>query len=1117
VKCPQCQFDNPAQQKFCGECGARLQLLCPGCGVANPPGFKFCGECGVFLAPLAGSTGGPAGGTAGTVAAPAGAAGSPILPPAAEPAAPEREHKQVTVLFCDLAGAAGLAERLGPEGMHALLKQLFELALSEVHRYEGTISQFLGDGFMALFGAPIAHEDHAHRALLAALGLQKQLQERGAEVAAGVPLGLRMGLDTGSVVVGSIGGIGGIGSAGGIGRADYTAVGDARNVAAQLQQSAPPGAIVVSAATASQVEGHVQLEALPPVRIAEREEPLAAFRVLGLRFGQVDRAAGRRGGPLSPFVGRERELEVLLELKAQAAAGQGQVAGIAGEAGSGKSRLLYELRRRLGSRPVAYLSGRCLSYGAGIPYLPLLDMLRGAWNLHDLQDPEQIGARIRTSLLEVGDDPGESLPYFLRLLGVQAGTEGLAGLEAQAVQTRTFAALRRMLLAAGRRSLLILEIEDLHWIDATSEEFLASFVEALAAAPVLLLVTHRAGYSPRWMDKSYATQINMRRLSAADSQAVAKAILKRARLPEDLAGEVLEKAEGNPFFLEELTRSLIEHGAGAAVPDTLQGLLTARIDRLPPEHKRLLQTASVLGREVALDLLQAIWDRPSRLEPLLADLKRWELLHEVSGADRPVYVFHHALTQEVAYQTLLSGRRQALHAAAGRALEQLHAGRLEEVYDRLVYHYPKAEETAKAVLYLTLFADQAARGYAHAEAVQALYQALLHAEQLPAGERAPRLLDLVLRLASSLFPLARFPETLEVLHRYRGALDEISDPALAARYSFWLAHTYSYLGNQDAAAENARASIAAAEPCGDEATQGKAFYVLGRDCFWSGRFSEGIQHSLKAIVLLERSGEPWWQGQTYWVAGFHHYALGRFPAALQAMSRAQAIGEALGDHRLDASWSTGYFYVSMGDVERGIAECQGGLTRAQDPLNTAAALGFLGYAYLERGDVARARGSLQCSVQMLGETGFKPLLGWFSAFLAEAHLAEGLAEEARELAHKALAITREAEFGYGAGLAQRALGRIARGSGDWAAAATHLQEAFATFTALEVPFEIGRLHLDQAELAHSQGDSATAAYALGEAHRLFAELQLPRHLERVARRSSELAVPLPLATASTPG
>jgi class 3 adenylate cyclase/tetratricopeptide (TPR) repeat protein len=1087
VKCSQCHFENPAKAKFCGECGAKLAALCPVCGTANGPEFKFCGECGTPLG---------AAGPVPVATPPPKAEPAPPLPAHRAETAAEGEYKQVTVLFCDLAGAAALADRFGPERMHSLLQRFFDLALAEVQRYEGTIAQFLGDGFMALFGAPVSHEDHAQRALRAAVGLRRLLKERGAELAAGVELGPRMGLATGSVVFGSIG------------RTDYTAVGDTRNVAARLQQAAPPGEIVVSAAFASQVADHVQVEPLDPVRIEGREEPVAAYRVVGMRFGQADRAAMRGGGALSPFVGRERELAILLELKEQAVAGHGQVVDIVGEAGSGKSRLLFEFRQHLGNQPVAYLHGRCLSYGAGIPYLPFLDMLRGVWNLPEGTDSDQVVATVRSSLEEVGDDLRESLPYFLRLLGIQAGTEALASLEAQAIQARTFAILRRMLLAASRRSLLILEIEDLHWMDATSEELLASLVEVLAASPILLLVTYRAGYTPRWLDRSYATQINMRRLSEANSRTVVATILQRSQLPEALASAVLTKAEGNPFYLEELTRSLVEQGPEAAVPNTVQGLLAARIDRLPAEHKRLLQTASVLGREISPDLLEAIWENPAKLESLLVDLKRREFLSEVPSAERPIYLFQHALIQEVAYQTLLTGRRQALHAAAGEALERIYKDRLDEVYDRLMYHYPRTGQAEKAVLYLALFADQAARGYAHSEAAQALRQTLEHAERLPEGERDWRLLELVLRLASSLLPLARFPETLEVLERYRSSLDRLADPALAARYHFWLAHTHSYLGNQEDAALEARQSIAAADTCGDESTRGKAFYVLGRDCFWSGRFSEGIQYTLKAIVSLERSGEPWWQGQAYWVAGFHQYALGRFEAALEAMARAHTIGEALGDHRLDTSWSTGYFYASMGDVEKGIEDCRAGLKSARDPLNTAAALGFLGYAYLEQGESQAARESLQSAIRMLEKTGFQPLLGWFSGFLAEVCLKEGRLEEGRELALQALTITREAQFRYGVGLAQRALGRLARGSGDLAEAEARLGEALETFAALEVLFEVGRTRLDLAELAHARGASELAGSEIGEARRLFGELKLPRYVEKAVSLSGELALPL---------
>jgi class 3 adenylate cyclase/tetratricopeptide (TPR) repeat protein len=1105
MKCPQCQFEIPPGFKFCGQCGTKLSPVCANCGTENPPGFKFCGECGHAL-----------GATAPTPPAPA-----PLpQPPAAGPvrqsytpphlteqvlqsrAAMEGERKQVTVLFCDLVGSTGLAERLGPEVMHLLLNRFFELALGEVHRYEGTINQFLGDGFMALFGAPIAHEDHARRAVLAALGLQKTIRDQRAELGEryGIELKVRIGLNTGWVVVGGIGDHL---------RMDYTAVGDTTNLAARLQQIAEPGSVLISESTWRMIQGEVQVEALAPTQVKGKAEPVQVYRLLGLGGTQADHAV-LGGGSLAPFVGREREQAVLDELRELAGSGHGQVVGIAGEAGSGKSRLLYELRRRWGAS-ASWLSGRCLSYGTGVPYLPLRHMLRTEWGISEGDSPAAIAAKIRDGLFRMDLDPQENLPYLLRLLEIQPGTEALAELSPQALQARTFAVLRQILFRAGRGGLLLLEIEDLHWIDQTSEDFLASLIEGMPVVPLLLILTYRSGYQPRWMGKSYATQIALRRLTPRDSRIVIDSVLRWSQLPENLAQEVLDKAEGNPFFLEELTRSLLERQSqgDASVPDTIHGVLMARIDRLPEEHKRLLQTASVLGREFGLDLLQAIWDHGTPLPPLLADLKRWEFLYDApegAPSDRPAFFFKHALTQEAVYQSLLTGRRQALHGATTRALEELYAGRLQDAYDSLAYHAPRADEPEKAVEYLSLFAEKAARSYAHAEAAKALTEALALAPRLPEEQRDRRTLELVLQLAGSLLPLARFPEKLELLREHGERVERLADPSVAGRYHFWLAHTYSYLGNQEEAASCARLAIAEARRCGDEATEGKACYVLTRDAFWAGRFRQGIEDGLRAVELLDRSGERWWAGQAHWVAGFHHYVLGQFDAALESMQRAHAIWEALDDPRLDPSWSTGYFYASLGDWERGIAECLGGLERAQDPLNTSAGRGFLGYAYLEKGDFPSAVETLEDSVRRLRGTGMQQLLGWFSAYLGEAYLGLGKPVEAREAALEAVAATQEVKFWYGIGLAQRAVGRIAAAAGDPGEAVARLGKALDGFLELQVPFEVARTRLDLAALAHARGHEKEALDQLRQARAAFLALRVPRYAEQAQVLAARLGV-----------
>ncbi len=539
----------------------------------------------------------------------------------------------------------------------------------------------------------------------------------------------------------------------------------------------------------------------------------------------------------------------------------------------------------------------------------------------------------------------------------------------------------------------------------------------------------------------------------------------------------------------------------------------ARIDRLPEAQKHLLQLASVLGRELSVDLLDRIWDRGEPLPPLLADLQHRELLYSAPEVDRELYTFKHSLIQTVAYESLLKSRRRALHAQAAAALEALHAGRLEEVYDRLAYHYPRAGDPGKTVHYLSLFAARAAAGYAHAEAAKALSEALEHARALPAEGRDRRVVEILLQLADSLLPLARLPATLEVFERHREHLEGIGEPSLVARYHFWLAHTHSYLGNSEAAREHAEAAIAAAQQGGDEATEGKARYVLGRVAFWTGQGSAGLEQSLRAVVLLERSAEPWWQGQAYWVAGFHHFALGQLEQALGAFHRACAIGEALDDYRLDASWSIGHLHACEGRLDEAVEFCRRGVERSRDPLNTAVATGFLGFAYLAQGDARAAIGSLREAGARLAGTGMRQLQAWFAAFLAEAHLAAGSPEEAREAGTEGHEIAREAGFPYGAGLALRALGRIALAGGDRDEAAARLGEAEATFASIEAPFQLAWTRLDLARLAHAAGDRDLAAARLGEADRTFAGLGLAAQRGQVAELAGALGLPAPVAAA----
>jgi class 3 adenylate cyclase/tetratricopeptide (TPR) repeat protein len=1016
----------------------------------------------------------------------------------------EGERKQVTVLFCDLANSTPIAERIGPEAMHTLLNRFFEVALNAVHRYEGTINQFLGDGFMALFGAPLAHEDHARRAVLAALALQRTLKEAHLGEPFGVECAFRMGLNSGLVVVGSIGDNL---------RMDYSAIGDTTNLAARLQQLAEPGTILVSESTTRLVQGAVRLEALPLVQVKGKTEPVPIYKVIGT-LPRRSPIASRSERTLSPFVGRERELATLEALFTQVASGQGQVVGIVAEAGGGKSRLLYEFRQRLAGKRVTYLEGCCLSYGGSIPYHPVIDLIRNNCGLTETEPPETIIAKVRFALQEVGINFEESAPFLLHLLGVQEGAESIAMLTPEAMRTRTFDTLIQMSLQGSQQRPLIFEIEDLHWIDQTSEEFLRAFVESLVGASIMLLVTYRPGYRPAWLEKSYATQVSLRSLTAPDALRVVHSTRQHTPLLETVIQTIIGKSQGNPFFLEELTRAVMEHGdlpRETTVPDTIQGVLMARIDRLPEETKRLLQTASVLGREFSPRLLEAMWERTETLDALFVDLKRLEFLYERTGVEEPVYVFKHALTQEVAYESLLTSRRQALHAVAGQVLEKFYADHLEDAYDHLAYHYARTDNSAKAIEYLTRVAEKAAQNHAHMEAVTALQSALSHVGCLRGAEQDPYYLDLLLRLVPSLHFVGHFPESLEILLHHRQRFERVQDPWRTGPYYFWLGHTYTYLGDQAQTIHYARQALECASRCEDQVTLGKAYYLLARDDgYWAGHFRRGIEYSRHAIAALEQTEELWWLGQAYWVLGLNCLLMGDFRLALEAEAHTQRIGETLGDPRLQAyaAWTTGLLYGFMGECDQGIVACQRSLERSPDALTTAIALGFLGYNYLQQGNHIQAIPALEEAIRSMERFRFRQLHGWYLVWLGEAYLQDGHIEKVRDLVRQGLTITRNAKYWSAVGDAHRTLGRVAQGSGDLADAETSFHEALDTFSAIHSQFELARTHLDLASLTHAQGNPHTAITHLSTAYTWFKKLQVPKYVERTEQLAREYGMTL---------
>jgi transcriptional regulator with AAA-type ATPase domain/tetratricopeptide (TPR) repeat protein len=990
------------------------------------------------------------------------------------------EPRRLTLLRAAITWAA--ADRSVPP------RRALEALTDKVSAFGGRVVERGLQGLVAAFGLePV--EDAPRRAVHAAVAAQKAADRARAE---GEAVSIKLAIHVGRLLVGAAGSEIDI---------DLDAKLQAWTILDALLAHAAPDTIVVSEAAAPFLERRFELSA---------EGPLERARGRTYRLVGHERPFGA-GPRMAPFIGRRDSLQLLHTLLATAMRGQGQLVGVVGEAGLGKSRLIAEFRQSLADLPVTYREGTCLSYGDAIPYLPVLAILRQNCGVTESDTAPTIVQRVRQSLETLGMNPDEGAPYLLQLLGLGEGTEPLAPLTPEALKLRTLQTLRQMVLNASRQQPIVFVVEDLHWIDRTSEELFAALAEDLPGAPILFLATYRPGYRPPWIERSFSTQVALPPLAPDESRTMMRALLRRD-VPEQLERLILDKAEGNPFFLEELCRSVEEQDDFTtipAVPDTIEALLLARIERLPEETRQLLQTAAVLGREFPLQLLSAVWDDQSSLEPHLGALTGLEFLYQRASRDDTVYVFKHALTQEVAYASLPLPQRRAVHVAAGRSLEALYAGRLDEACGRLAYHYARTEVAPKAVEYLSRFAEKVARN-AHEEAVRALKEALQHVERLPADVRDRRHLDLVLRLPYSLVPLGRIEEIQDLLLREHERVERFGDPALTSHYYFLLARTY-ILGSHDQAIECARRAIAAAERCGDDAMKGRAYSVLALAAALSGRATQGMEDGRTAVALLVKTDDRAWLGDAYWALGLCCCQTAAFSEALAAESQAQAIAETIGDERLGASaaWVTGIVQAAMGECEAAIETCQRAVQQARDALNIAITTGCLGFAYLENGDTSRAIPALEQAIPLLHASRFRTFEAWFTTFLAEAHRRDGRLETAESLAQRALEIAMQAKFGIGMGWAQQALGRIAQTRGDLTAAEAKFEEARRTFDTLRSRYESARTCLDLAGTAVARGDSPAAGKYLAAARTLFATLRVPRYVERTRALADAWGLSLP--------
>jgi class 3 adenylate cyclase len=693
IRCTKCGADNREGAKYCAECATPFAAKCPQCGASNTPGAKFCDECAASL-------------TSPPTVNPAANQSAQAVRVAAEQAdasALEGERKTVTALFADIKGSTELEQDLDPEEARAIVDPALKLMIDAVRRYDGYIVQSTGDGIFALFGAPVAHEDHPQRALYAGLRMQDELRRYGSKLQAEgrAPIEIRVGVNTGEVVVRPI--------ATGASQVEYTPIGHTTNLASRLQSIARTGSIVVSEATRRLCEGYFVLKPLGPTRVKGVSESVNVYEVAGLGplRTRLQRSAGRG---LSKFVGRQAEMDLLKRAAEQAKAGHGQIVAAMAETGVGKSRLFFEFKATTAAGWMV-LDAFSVSHGKASAYLPVIDLLQSYFKIVGEDDQRTRRAKVTGNVLTLDRSFEDTLPYLFALLGIVEDEDPLAGMDSQIRKRRTLEAIKRILLRESLNQPLMVIFEDLHWVDDETQALLNLFADSIGTARILLLFNYRPEYSHQWNSKTYYTQLRLDPLGKDGADEMLTALVGDGAEVRPLKRLIIERTEGNPFFMEETVQVLLDEGAlvrdGAAVrltkplgelkiPPTVQAILAARIDRLPADEKDLLQTLAAIGSEFQLSLVRAVAAKADdEIDRLLDNLQLAEFIYEQPAAGEIEYRFKHALTQEVAYNSLLQERRRQLHERIGAAIERVFASQIDDHVVELARHYRRAGNAAK--------------------------------------------------------------------------------------------------------------------------------------------------------------------------------------------------------------------------------------------------------------------------------------------------------------------------------------------------------------------------------------------------------------------------------------
>ncbi|NQU65295.1 MAG: AAA family ATPase, partial [SAR324 cluster bacterium] len=790
--------------KFCGECGSKIESNCPECGFVNPPTHKFCGECGK---PLQGSK-------------------APDLSPLEEKIDKiqrylpegltqkilaqkdriEGERKQVTVMFCDLVGFTSMSEKLDPEETYSIMDRLLEILIHKVNDFGGTVNKMMGDGIMALFGAPIALEDGPQRAIRSAIAIHKEITRFSEKIRKEKeylpPLKMRIGINSGPVVVGTIGNTL---------RVEFTAIGDTVNLASRMETLADPGTTFVTAETFNLTEVFFRFEALGEKQVKGKEVPVKVYQVIATsdRSTRFDVSAERG---LTPLVGRERELEMLLDGFETAKSGRGQGFSIVAEAGTGKSRLLYEFRKSITTEDVTILEGKCLSYSKNVAYHPVFDIVRSGFEIEEDNTEEQIRQKLEAGLLILKMEITRALPYLLELFNIKESGIDPSIKTPDLINEQIVKTLLQVIIKRSEITPLVLIVEDLHWIDDSSEKLLLKLLEIVAGSRIMIVYTFRPEYKKNWPNKTYLNQLNLNRFSNRESTLMLANLIGEEAVDGRLAELVIEKTDNNAFYIEEFIRSLINTGVlqkmenryqivkeidSNTIPSSIRDILMARIDTLPEETREILQITSVIEREFSYRLIHHLLDvDKTSLLAGLSLLKEAELIYERGIHPETVYIFKHSLTREVIYDSILTKKQKILHCKVAEAIETLFKDSLNDYFEVLADHFIAGEDFEKGAEYAKLAARKAYQFGSFKDAITYAEKAVFCLEKMPATD------DIQIKIIGARTRIGGYCLDLNHQDKAKEAINPIIDLAIKTDCRNYLPVIYNIIGLHSMLIEN---------------------------------------------------------------------------------------------------------------------------------------------------------------------------------------------------------------------------------------------------------------------------------------------------------------------------